>query len=144
MVMAFAMIMQTRDRAISIGTVATADTTVTNPNGSSELAQLMRDMQQYTSDAKKAVLANKAPAPYPSDFERLHTAKMTKGMSKSEHYDAFADMYITNVKSYAASASKDRVTAYNNMVTSCISCHSQHCPGPTPMIKKLLIPTDTK
>lgn len=143
-VMAFAMVMQSRDRSITIGVTAVADTTVTNPNGSSELAQLMRDMQQYTSDARKAVLEGKAPATYPKDFDRLHTAAMTKGMSKSEHYNAFADMYIANVKSYATSTSKNRLSAYNNMVTSCISCHSQHCPGPTPMIKKLLIPTESK
>jgi hypothetical protein len=140
----FAMMLQSQTFVPTLSNTASADTTVQNPNGSSELASLMRDMQQYTSDARKAVLANQVPAPYPKEFEKLHTAKLTKGMSKSEFYDSFADIYIANVKSYSTSVPKDRISAYNNMVSSCVACHSQHCPGPTPMIKKLMIPTETK
>ncbi|HEX5001587.1 MAG TPA: hypothetical protein VFW78_03755 [Bacteroidia bacterium] len=120
------------------------DTPGQNPNGSSELAKLMRQMQQYTKDARKAVLKKGAPAAYPTAFDAIHTAKITPGTHKNEYYDSFADIYITGVKNYAAAPASDpdRIATYNNMVSGCIACHSQHCPGPVPMIRKLMIPTD--
>jgi len=120
------------------------DTLGQNPNGSSELAKLMRQMQEYTKDARKAVLKKGAPAPYPKAFDAIYTAKITPGTHKSEYYDSFADIYIAGVKNYAAATASDpdRIATYNNMVSGCIACHSQHCPGPVPMIKKLTIPTD--
>jgi hypothetical protein len=121
-------------------TSALADTTDRNPNGSSELSMLMRDMQKYTTDAKADIKAGKAPAPYPSEFDKVHTAKISDGVSKSEYYKQFADLYVMAVKNYAASTPATRVETYNNMVSSCLACHSQHCPGPVPAIRKMSIP----
>ncbi len=118
---------------------ANADTTFVNPNGSSELAILMRDMQAYSNTAKSDVKAGKAPAPYPVIFDKLHTAEISAGMSKSEYYKSFADLYVMSVKNYASSTPAMRLETYNNMVSACLACHSQHCPGPVPVIKKLMI-----
>jgi len=120
-------------------TMAVADTTYTNPNGSSELALLMREMQQYSNTAKADVKAGKTPAPYPKEFDKIHTAKISESMTKSEYYKSFADLYIMSVKNYTSSAPAERIETYNNMVNSCLACHSQHCPGPVPVIKKMMI-----
>lgn len=120
-------------------TSALADTTDRNPNGSSELSKLMRDMQKYTTDAKADVKAGKTPAPYPAEFDKVHTAKISEGVSKSEYYKQFADLYVMAVKNYASSTPATRVETYNNMVSSCLACHSQHCPGPVPAIRKMTI-----
>lgn len=109
-----------------------------NPNGSSELSKLMRDMQQYTNRAKEGLKTNAKPEPYPVAFDKIHTAKITEGMSKSDYYGSFADLYVMSVKNYAKSGKSNRVETYNNMVSACLACHSQHCPGPVPVIKKMM------
>jgi len=120
------------------GGSASADTTFQNPNGTSELAMLMRDMQKYANDAKAALKAGTKPAPFPEAFKKIYTAEITEGMSKSDFYTQFADLYITAVKNYSTSTAELRVDAYNNMVNSCLACHSQHCPGPVPVIRKMI------
>lgn len=115
----------------------TPATSQNNPNGSSELSTLMRDMQQYTNRAKEALKSGAKPEPYPAKFDKIHTAKITEGMSKSDYYKSFADLYVMSVKNYAKSTKADRVETYNNMVSACLACHSQHCPGPVPVIKKM-------
>jgi hypothetical protein len=122
--------------------LAVADTTYANPNGTSELAELMREMQAFSNNAKADINSGKAPASYPVNFDKIHTAKISDGMSKSDYYKSFADLYIMAVKNYASSAPAQRVETYNNMVSACLACHSQHCPGPVPVIKKMMIPTD--
>ena len=116
-----------------------ADTTYKNPNGSSELALLMREMQTYSSTAKSDVKAGKKPAAYPISFDNIYSAKISENTSKSEYYKSFADLYIMTVKNYTTSTPATRVETYNNMVSACLACHSQHCPGPVPVIKKLMI-----
>ena len=127
------------DQAIN---TAFADTTYANPNGSSELTVLMRDMQAYSNQAKADIAAGKKPAKYPAKFDKIHTAKISDGMSKSDYYKSFADLYVMSVKNYANSTTAQRVETYNNMVNSCLACHSQHCPGPVPVIKKMIIKTE--
>ncbi len=116
-----------------------ADTSYVNPNVSSELALLMREMQQYSNTAKSDIKAGRNPAPYPKSFDAINSAKISDNMSKSDYYESFAGVYLMAVKSYAKSLPADRIDTYNNMVNTCLACHSQHCPGPVPVIKKLLI-----
>ena len=114
-----------------------ADTTLVNPNGASELSILIREMQKYTNQAKADLKSGKAPAAYPISFDKVHTAKISEGMSKSDYYKPFSDLYIMSVKNYASSTPENRVETYNNMVSACLACHSQHCPGPVPVIRKM-------
>ena len=114
-----------------------ADTTLVNPNGASELSILMREMQKYTNQAKADLKSGKTPAAYPISFDKVHTAKISEGMSKSDYYKPFSDLYIMSVKNYASSTPENRVETYNNMVSACLACHSQHCPGPVPVIRKM-------
>ncbi len=111
--------------------------TLLNPNGMSELAILMRDMQKYTNDAKAAIKAGKPPLAYPVSFDKIYTAKISDGMHKSDFYKSFADLYIMSVKNYNNSKPEQLIETYNNMVSACLACHSQHCPGPVPVIKKM-------
>ena len=115
-----------------------ADTTGQNPSGTSELALLMRDMREFTINAKSDMKSGKKPSPYPISFDKIHTAKITDDMSKSDFYPQFADLYIMAVKNYSASTTANRIETYNNMVSACLACHSQHCPGPVPAIKKMI------
>lgn len=118
---------------------ATADTIDVNPNGSSELSLLMRDMQKYTNQAKADLKAGKSPAPFPAAFNKLFTAKISENNTKSDFYNQFGELYISSVKNYASSTAENRIETYNNMVNACLACHSQHCPGPVPVIKKMKV-----
>ncbi len=117
----------------------TADSIYVNPNGTSELASLMREMQIYSGAEREKVIKGSLPSPMPDRFSSLKTAAISQGMEKSEMYDTFANLYMGSVKDYIGSDKKVRVEKYNNMIASCIACHSQHCPGPVPVIKKLTI-----
>ncbi|MFN5223932.1 MAG: hypothetical protein ACK5DJ_07080, partial [Bacteroidota bacterium] len=92
-----------------------------NPNGSSELSKLMREMQDYTNRAKAGLKTNAKPEPYPVAFNKIHTAKITDGMSKSDYYGSFSDLYVMSVKNYAKSGKSNRVETYNNMVSACLA-----------------------
>ena len=119
-----------------------ADTTFINPNGSSELADLMREMQQYSIDERKRILESENSMPSPESLNNIHKAKITDGMSKSENYTTFSNLYLSTVDQYTSSNKEDRITNFNNMIAACLACHSENCPGPVPVIRKLQISTE--
>lgn len=116
-----------------------ADTTDRNPNGSSELSLLMRKMYDHTVEAKKA-LEQKKVAPSPRSLTTLKTAAPTDSETKNQYYDTFADIYLQSLDAYNHSGKKTLTKNYNALINSCLACHSSHCPGPVPKIKKLLLP----
>lgn len=117
---------------------ATADTTDINPNKSSELALLMRQMYNHAAEARQALTESKTIS-YPKSFLNINTAVPTDEQTKNEYFPTFADLYLQALNRYETSTSDNRVKSYNNLVNSCLACHSSHCPGPVPKIKKLLV-----
>lgn len=122
---------------------AYADTTDVNPNGSSELSLMMREMYTHTAAARKALDENKV-APYPESFLNIKTAKPTDEETKKEYYNTFADLYLQSLENYKNSDKKNLQRNYTALINTCLGCHSSHCPGPVPKIKKLQLPIDTK
>ncbi len=118
---------------------AGTDTTDLNPNGSSELSFLMREMYNHALSSRNLALEEKKNEEFPEAFNKIHTAVPTDRFTKNEHFDSFADVYLNSVKSYAATDEANLKLNYNNMVSSCLACHASHCPGPIPKIKKLLL-----
>jgi hypothetical protein len=111
-----------------------------NPNGSSELSLLMRRMEKQLVDARPGVLEGKLnDRTYPADIDQLNTAKPTDAETKTEAFPVFADIYLKSVKTFLASKPEELTENYNNVVNSCLACHSQHCPGPVSRIRKLAI-----
>ncbi len=117
-----------------------ADSSDINPNGSSELSILMRDMYDHALAARKLALNGEKDTEFPKEFNKIHTATPTDETTKNSYYDTFADVYLNALKSYSLSGSEDLKLNYNNLVNTCLACHSSHCPGPVPKIRKLLIP----
>jgi hypothetical protein len=130
-----------QEQNILLITPASADSTI-NPNGASELATLMRKMEKFSIAAREDVKNGKQPELFPVEFDKIHTAKVTPKMEKSEYYNSFADLYLMSVKNYTSSSPQERINTYNNMVSACLACHTQHCPGPVPAIKKMFIPVE--
>ena len=120
-------------------TTAMAGTNAINPNGSSELSLLMRQMHSHAAEARAAV-AEKRNVAYPAAFLAINTAQPTDDETKNEHFEGFSKAYLQMLDNYIASTDENRIKNYNAVVYSCLSCHSSHCPGPVPKIKKLLLP----
>lgn len=111
-----------------------------NPNGSSELSLLMRRMEKQLVDARPGVLEGKlTDRNYPLEFDKINTATPTDSETKTEAYPVFADIYLKSVKVFLASKPEELTENYNNVVNTCLACHSQHCPGPVSRIRKLMI-----
>lgn len=117
-----------------------ADSSDINPNGSSELSILMRDMYDHALAARKLALNGEKDVAFPKEFNKIHTATPTDETTKNSYYDTFADVYLNALKTYSGTASEELKSNYNNLVNTCLACHSSHCPGPIPRIRKLLIP----
>jgi hypothetical protein len=111
----------------------------TNPNGDSELALLMRDMTTHLEQEKKNMDAHLHPGKMPEEHKKIKTATPTDTKQLSESFAGFAQMYLDALTAYHTSAPENHRFAYNNLVKTCISCHSNECPGPVKRIKKLMI-----
>lgn len=112
-----------------------------NPNGDSELALLMRDMMHSSENMKAMIKEGKLPDTFPEAFMKIHTAKPTDSDTKKASFDAFADNYLNNLHTlYNSPKDKHELTQnYNAVVNACVSCHTEHCPGPLKAINKLRI-----
>jgi len=110
-----------------------------NPNGDSELAVLMRDMMSSSQNLKGMIKSGTLPQKFPEEFMKIHTAKPTDPDTKKESFDAFASNYISNLQALYSSPKEDLTQNYNAVITACVNCHQQHCPGPIKAINKLKI-----
>lgn len=110
-----------------------------NPNGSSELSLLMRQMHDRAAEMKQLVEQGKQLGSFPEEFKNLNTAVPTDSTTKKSSFDAFAQNYLSALQSVYHSEEGMVTSRYNEMVNSCLACHSDHCPGPVPKIKKLVI-----
>lgn len=118
-----------------------------NPNGDSELAILMREMTIFTLKTQSG-LNNMSEIPtYPSGLGRIYFAKKTDTTINLELFNGLSENYLKSVQFFYDNfknketniTKKEKIKLYNNMVTSCITCHSNFCGGPIKRIKKLMI-----
>lgn len=110
-----------------------------NPNGDSELAVLMREMTTYSERVKANVLEGKTPEKYPDSFLNLHVATPTDSTVRTPEFHAFAAEYLTATNVFVNSPVEKLTLNYNNMLTSCVNCHSAYCIGPVKRINRLKI-----
>ncbi len=110
-----------------------------NPNGDSELALLMREMRANAENLKKQIKKGEITDKFPEAFSKIQTATPTDADTKHDSYNAFARNYIFNLQELYKSPKTELTKNYNAVINSCLSCHSDHCPGPIKTIKKLLI-----
>ncbi len=116
-----------------------ADTTDLNPNGSSELSLLMRQMHKHALQAREDVLNNKVTKGYPAEFHKIYSAAPTTPTTKNQYYNSYADLYMAALKNFSKSNRKNLKENYNNLISGCVVCHTTHCPGPMVLIEKLPI-----
>ncbi|UTW62633.1 hypothetical protein KFE98_00305 [bacterium SCSIO 12741] len=113
--------------------------TLGSPNKRSELAILMRNLYD---DLKKhrAMIAEggKSDVEWSLKYESMPTATQTDPGNAGPQFDAFAQQYLLNLKSFEE-ADSNRVETFNRMIDNCLVCHQQYCQGPMGIIGKLKI-----
>lgn len=118
-----------------------APQTIMDPNPSSELTLLMREMYDHYEDIAEKLIAGEEVA-IEKLFEDIHTAaSTTPEKAKSDLYQAMAANYIIATKELAA-AKDNKAVHFNLLIDNCMSCHQQMCPGPMVKIKKLYVGVD--
>ena len=105
----------------------------------SELAVLMRDMWDENMLRKKQLLNGQPVDSFPKSYYTVHSAVPTDPKVKTDIYASFADLYLAQMQQVNEAPDSIKVKAFNVMVETCITCHTEYCPGPIPTIKKLRI-----
>jgi len=108
-----------------------------NPNGDSELALLMRAMEEEVKRIKEQV-AKGEPITITLNHEEILTAHATEPKkAASPEYKAFAAAYLQAIEALKTATPGQSTSIYDQMINSCMSCHQAVCPGPMMRIKKL-------
>jgi hypothetical protein len=111
-----------------------------NPNGSSELALLMRDITSYQKALKNDIQQEQLP-PIPAEFYRITEVSYTPGIIADKAlFDGYAQIWLQSLEELAVSPKTERAEKYEISLNLCLACHQQHCQGPIPMIKGLNLP----
>lgn len=106
----------------------------------SELALLMRKMYDENLALRADLKAGNLPQSFPEDWRRIHTAEATDPGEINETYRALADKYLKHIEEMTAAQDRAAaISAYNEMVATCASCHQIYCQGPLAKIRKLRI-----
>ena len=120
--------------------VDSSKSTVTNPNGMSEMSMIMEDWytdMKNISDVLKTGKMYSVNTPT-METRNIYKAKTSKDNIHGKQFDAFVQSYYYNYGQISnASSWKEQVDEFNLTVTVCTNCHMEFCPGPIVRIKKL-------
>lgn len=112
-----------------------------NPNGDSELAALMRVMQDDLNARRDAVLRGDPVPPLGAAHGRLRCSWPTDATMRRDPFDRLAVAYLEAEAAFdAAATAEDRRMAFGLVVNACLTCHQSSCPGPIAAIQKLDLP----
>ncbi len=106
----------------------------------SEMASLMREMVEEHTILKEKIQKEKDIGTFNKAYLKLHTATMTDPRDRDVSFEAFSKSFIQMQKKIFEVPISKRKEVYNNVINLCVGCHQDHCGGPIPRIKKLLIP----
>tara|TARA_B100000700_G_scaffold322681_1_gene424774 strand:- start:568 stop:969 length:402 start_codon:yes stop_codon:yes gene_type:complete len=105
-----------------------------NPNNASEMAILMRDMQFQLKDLQNEILNGNNISDIRLNFDFIHEKKPTDSSFLVQNLTFMSKAFNESVESFNEDPSTER---YKNIVSQCISCHQNLCPGPLNAIIKL-------
>ncbi len=106
----------------------------------SEMASLMRKMVQEHMILKEKIQKGEPIGKFNKTYFTLHTATLTDANDRDASFEAFSKSFIQMQQELFKVPISKRKETYNAIVNLCIGCHQDHCGGPIPRIKKLLIP----
>lgn len=109
-------------------------------NQPSELAQIMRDIQEEATNRKNSLEQGQLDPTLSETLFSMITAQPTKPHMKGEGFEPYAKSFIGIYNQiHGAEEVGVQIQAHNNMVDACIACHTQFCEGPISRIEKLYV-----
>lgn len=115
-----------------------------NPNGNSELAQLMRTMQADLKLAREAIEKGEKVGPLWPRFRKIRCSWPTNQADRNAAFDTAAQSYLSAVQALESAPVSEAKTAYGRVLDGCRACHEQSCSGAIPAIEALRMTTNAK
>lgn len=114
-----------------------APTLAGNP-ADSELTLYMRHLETKVKAWRDSVAQGSTVAYHPELLDTMFTAIPTDGkIGDSVLFASLGNMFKQEVQALSTANPQDMSNHYNLMVTACINCHRNFCPGPIKRIEKL-------
>ena len=111
-------------------------TVIIDPNPTSEMAQLMREMTIELDKIKIRLEKNETLDNNLLNFALIHEAEVTDISFNKPHIMPMSQAFHFVVNEF----NKDpNIINYNSIINNCISCHQLSCQGPLMKINKLSI-----
>ena len=115
-----------------------------NPNGNSELAQLMRTMQADLKRAREAIEKGEKVGPLWPHFRKIRCSWPTNQADRNAAFDTAAQSYLSAVQALESAPISEAKAAYGRVLDGCRACHEQSCSGAIPAIEALRITSEAK
>jgi len=111
-------------------------TTITDPNDTSEMALLMRDMFERLEIIKDKIENNEDLSKEQLSFAIIHLQEATDSSFVKGGLVPMSEGYSRIINQFNNHPSKEN---YKSIVNTCISCHISMCPGPLERIDNLIL-----
>lgn len=103
-----------------------------NPNGASELANLMRTFVADWKDARLKLEADAGVSARLAVHRRIRCSWPTSADDRNPAFDGLAVGYLAKVKAFDAKPSREN---YEGVLDGCKACHEVSCGGPLELIE---------
>ena len=110
--------------------------TIIDPNDTSEMALLMRDMFEKLEVIKDKIENNEDLSKEQLSFAAIHLQEVTDSSFIKEGLVSMSEGYIRIINQFNNHPNKEN---YKSIVNSCINCHISMCPGPLERIDNLIL-----
>ena len=107
---------------------------IIDPNPTSEMAQLMRDMTNELASIRERLINEEDLDQNLLNFALIHEQEVTDPSFNKPHVQPMSETYTYAVDAFNENPTKSNYTA---IINNCLSCHQLSCPGPVVRIKKL-------
>ncbi|MFM1884635.1 MAG: hypothetical protein RL168_819 [Bacteroidota bacterium] len=114
----------------------------------SELATTMRDMakdmESLRVKADEGTLTVEEVEGLMQTHQSMATDAPTKPADIKPSFAGYSEAYLTQLEELRTSieqqaSREDRLAAFNAAISTCVSCHQEHCPGPISRIQKIKV-----
>ncbi len=109
---------------------------IIDPNPTSEMAQLMRDMTDELASIREKLINEEELDQNLLDFALIHEQEVTDPSFNKPHVKPMSEAYAYAVDAFNENPTKSN---YSAIINNCLSCHQLSCPGPVVRINKLKI-----
>jgi hypothetical protein len=108
------------------------------PNDDAPLALLMREMYEDMEEIKISVERGEQIKSYLEKHRGLLTLRGTvPDKSYQANFQVMGSFYLQSLEAMEQSEGEELESAYQILLSGCLACHTNYCPGPIKRINKL-------